>query len=186
MFNKKLLILLSVFFLSRIVAGQTPCDILGQNPGTAFPVCGTDTFSILSVKTCGNRPLINPASCTNVQFTDKNPYWYKFTCFTAGTLGFFITPNTITDDYDWQIFDVTNRNPNDIYTDGTMFVACNWSGEGGITGTNSTAANLTECDGFGVPKFTKMPTLIEGHEYVLLVSHFTNSQSGYSLSFGGG
>jgi hypothetical protein len=31
-----------------------------------------------------------------------------------------------------------------------------------------------------------MPTLIQGHEYLLLVSHFSNSQSGYALSFGGG
>ena len=38
----------------------------------------------------------------------------------------------------------------------------------------------------GVPSFSKMPTLIEGHEYLLLVSHFSDSQSGYSLSFGGG
>ncbi|MBK6937735.1 MAG: gliding motility-associated C-terminal domain-containing protein [Chitinophagaceae bacterium] len=31
-----------------------------------------------------------------------------------------------------------------------------------------------------------MPTLIQGHEYLLLVSHFTDGQSGYDLSFGGG
>jgi gliding motility-associated-like protein len=31
-----------------------------------------------------------------------------------------------------------------------------------------------------------MPTLIKGHVYLLLVSHFTDTQSGYSLSFGGG
>ncbi|MGZ8542005.1 MAG: gliding motility-associated C-terminal domain-containing protein, partial [Chitinophagaceae bacterium] len=30
------------------------------------------------------------------------------------------------------------------------------------------------------------PQLVAGHEYILLVSHFTDSQSGYSLSFGGG
>ncbi len=31
-----------------------------------------------------------------------------------------------------------------------------------------------------------MPVLQAGHEYMLLVSHFTNTQSGYTLSFGGG
>jgi gliding motility-associated-like protein len=31
-----------------------------------------------------------------------------------------------------------------------------------------------------------MPTIQQGHTYLLLVSHFTNSQSGYKLSFGGG
>ncbi len=31
-----------------------------------------------------------------------------------------------------------------------------------------------------------MPTIQEGHTYLLLTSHFTDSQSGYKLSFGGG
>jgi gliding motility-associated-like protein len=31
-----------------------------------------------------------------------------------------------------------------------------------------------------------MPTILVGHTYLLLVSHFTDSQSGYKLSFGGG
>jgi gliding motility-associated-like protein len=31
-----------------------------------------------------------------------------------------------------------------------------------------------------------MPTIQEGHTYLLLISHFTDSQSGYQLSFGGG
>jgi gliding motility-associated-like protein len=31
-----------------------------------------------------------------------------------------------------------------------------------------------------------MPNLIAGHEYLLMISHFTDGQSGYDLSFGGG
>jgi gliding motility-associated-like protein len=31
-----------------------------------------------------------------------------------------------------------------------------------------------------------MPTLVTGHNYLLLISHFSNTQAGYSLSFGGG
>ncbi|HUR67456.1 MAG TPA: gliding motility-associated C-terminal domain-containing protein [Chitinophagaceae bacterium] len=31
-----------------------------------------------------------------------------------------------------------------------------------------------------------MPNLILGHEYLLMISHFTDGQSGYDLSFGGG
>jgi gliding motility-associated-like protein len=31
-----------------------------------------------------------------------------------------------------------------------------------------------------------MPVLTAGHEYLLMISHFTNTQSGYTLSFGGG
>lgn len=167
--------------------GQT-CTTLGQNPGTAFPVCGTSTFSQSTVPICGSTDI--PAPCTGASlFQDKNPFWYKFTCFSPGTLGFAITPNILQEDYDWQIFDITNHDPSEVYTNAALFVACNWSGEFGITGTlngTQTGTSLSVCDGPGQPLLSKMPTLIQGHEYLMLVSHFSNTQSGYSLSFGGG
>jgi len=178
--------IISFLFLFAIIQkteAQT-CTDLGQNPGTAFPVCGTTAFNQGSVSICGGNTV--PSQCTGTLFTDKNPYWYKFTCFASGTLGFLITPTQITDDYDWQLFDVTGHNPADVYTDGSLFVACNWSGDGGLTGASSSGSSLVLCDGPGVPLFSAMPTLITGHNYLLLVSHFTDSQVGYSLSFGGG
>jgi len=178
--------ILSLFLVSfsPVIFSQTVCTTLGQNPGTAFPVCGTASFTMASVPICGDRQV--PGPCTNVPLTDKNPFWYKFTCFTAGTLSFLITPNTISDDYDWQLFDITNRDPNEVYTNPALFVACNWSGDGGVTGASAAGTSLVRCDGLGVPRFSSMPSLIQGHDYILLVSHFSNSQSGYSLSFGGG
>ncbi len=160
------------------------CIALGQNPETAFPVCGTATFTQSSVNICGDRTI--PSRCNGNVFTDKNPYWYKFTCFSSGTLGFIITPNNIGDDYDWQLFDVTNRNVRDVYNDVSMFVACNWSGESGVTGASPAGNSLIRCEGPGVPLFSSMPFITQGRQYLLLVSHFTNTQSGYSLSFGGG
>jgi gliding motility-associated-like protein len=174
---------LLLFVLSQFATAQI-CTDLGQNPETAFPVCGTTVFNQGSVSICGNRTV--PSQCTGTLFTDKNPYWYKFTCFASGTLGFLITPTNIGDDYDWQLFDVTGRNPSDVYIDGSLFVACNWSGDGGLTGASAAGSSLVLCDGPGVPLFSSMPNLITGHNYVLLVSHFTDSQVGYSLSFGGG
>ena len=186
--NKKILIYLLLFFLSRNSFSQTVCNGLGQNPQTAFPVCGTDTFKMASVPICGDR--LVPGPCTASQVTDKNPYWYKFTCFSAGTLGFLIKPNTFSDDYDWQLFDVTNRNPADIYTDSSLFVSCNWSGEPGNTGASAAGTLPSVCGSTGtgpaLPLFSKMPSLLLGHNYLLLISHFSDSQSGYSLSFGGG
>ena len=186
--NKKILIYVLLFFLSRNSFSQTVCNGLGQNPQTAFPVCGTDTFKMASVPICGDR--LVPGPCTASQVTDKNPYWYKFTCFSAGTLGFLIKPNTFSDDYDWQLFDVTNRNPADIYTDSSLFVSCNWSGEPGNTGASAAGTLPSVCGSTGtgpaLPLFSKMPSLLLGHNYLLLISHFSDSQSGYSLSFGGG
>lgn len=161
------------------------CTALGQTPASAFPVCGTSTFSQTTVPICSTQ--LVPGPCPNSGlFYDRNPFWYTFTCFSPGQLVFLITPNTFTDDYDWQLFDVTGHNPNDVFTDSSLFVACNWSGESGYTGTADTGTSLIWCDGFGVPTFSSPPYLQQGHVYLLLISHFTVSQSGYSLSFGGG
>jgi gliding motility-associated-like protein len=170
-----------VVFASRL-NGQA-CTTLGQTPATAFPVCGTSSFSQNTVPICGNTP-VPGVGCANV-LSDKNPYWYKFTCFEAGKLAFQITPNDLGDDYDWQIYDITGKNPNEVYSNSSIIVASNWSGEPGITGASVAGRSLNVCEGFGRPLFSAMPDLVKGHEYIMLVSHFTNSQSGYKLSFGG-
>jgi len=169
------------------VHAQTPCTTLGQNPSSAFPVCGVDTFSQSTVPYCGGNAVPSPCNVPG-QFSvsDINPFWYKFTCYKAGTLGFLITPNDLNDDYDWQLFDITGHNANDIYTDNSLFIACNWSGFSGLTGATSAGTSLTNCINFDFPPFSSMPELKVNHNYILLISHFTQSQSGYTLSFGGG
>jgi len=179
----RILLLFIAVFIVRDAAGQK-CTQLGQNPETAFPVCGTSVFSQSQVPICGVKEV--PSPCNTALITDKNPYWYKFTCYTSGTLGFVITPANLNDDYDWQIFDITNESPAAVYSKSSLFVACNWSGESGVTGASDDGNSLTVCEGLGRPLWSAMPDLIAGHEYLLLVSHFTDSQSGYTLEFGGG
>jgi gliding motility-associated-like protein len=176
-------LILFVILLFSISEGYTQtCLTLGQNPSTSFPVCGTATFVQNSVPICAGSAIPGPCG---PGLADKNPYWYRFTCYIPGLLGFLITPNNIADDYDWQLFDVTGRNPNDAYTDATLFVACNWSGFGGVTGASTTGTSLINCAG-NVPIFSSMPTLILGHDYLLMISHYTNTQSGYQMTFTGG
>ena len=185
MLQKKLSIFVFLFFISgKLFSQNIPCTTLGQNPETAFPVCGTDTFRQNTVPYCGGIAV--PCPCPGVLFTDKNPYWYKFTCFTSGKLAFFITPNS-PEDYDWQIFDVTGHIPGDVFTDPSLFVACNWSAEFGVTGASDFfgGTSLIECEGPGINLFSKMPDLIAGHNYLLLISHFSDTPNGYGLSFGG-
>ncbi len=173
----------AIFFSSFSYAQN--CTNLGQNPNTAFPVCGTNTFIQNSVPICAGATVPSP-SCSGAVYEDKNPYYYKFTCFTAGTLFFTINPNTNSDDYDWSLYDITNQLPNAIYTNANLTIASNWSGDGGSTGMSNSGTNQYVCAGFGKPRWTKPTNLIVGHNYLLMVSHFTNSQSGYGLSFGGG
>ena len=161
------------------------CTNPGQTPGTAFPVCGSRIFTQTTVAICGGTPL--PAiHCPNDGVTDRNPYWYKFTCLKAGTLGFVITPKILDEDYDWELYDVTGTSPNSVYSNGNLVVSCNWSGEFGITGASTAGSSLFVCAGGGKPLFSSMPQLQLGHDYLLLISHFTNTQSGYTLEFKGG
>ncbi|MGH2564430.1 MAG: gliding motility-associated C-terminal domain-containing protein, partial [Ginsengibacter sp.] len=63
------------------------------------------------------------------------------------------------------------------------------SGNTGLTGASAAGTSLQNCAGQTYPTFSAMPTLKQGHNYLLLISHFTRytpSQNGYKLSFGGG
>ncbi len=168
----------------------TACSTLGQNPTTAFPVCGLDTFKQTSVPLCGGKTIPVPG-CGNAAYGDLNPFWYQFTCYQTGTLGFTITPENLNDDYDWQLFDITGQDPNAVYTNQSLFVVGNWSGSYGVTGTSANNNNIVSCASNPatehVTTFSKMPIITIGHVYLLLISHYSgDGQSGYGLSFSGG
>ena len=190
MYLKQVLIFISFVFFTLFANAQS-CTTLGQTPPTAFPVCGTTSFSQSNVPVCSSNSLYVPG-CTSsgaVNYANKNPYWYKFTCYTSGTLGFLITPNNAADDYDWQLYDVTGLDPNQVLTNHNIIVTGNWAGNPGPTGTSSTGLSSIQCASSyngNESRFAKMPNLVAGHQYILLVSHFTDSQSGYTLSFNGG
>lgn len=178
-----------LFCFSTFVAGQA-CTTPGQTPSTAFPVCGTTVFQQTTVPLCSSHTLIVPGcSSSGAAYADRNPYWYRFTCFQSGTLGFLCSPIDQGDDYDWQLYDITGHNPDDVFTDKSLIVTGNWAGTYGNTGASNAGVDFIQCGSDPAAKlnsFAKMPNLIQGHTYLLLISHFTDSQSGYKLSFGGG
>ncbi|MCW3117287.1 MAG: domain containing protein [Chitinophagaceae bacterium] len=192
---KRFLLLFTVTLAVFQTAKSQTCTTLGQTPATAFPVCGTNVFTQTSVPPCVNHVI--PTNCTNDGniYQDLNPYWYKFTCFQSGTLGFQINPNNSGDDYDWQLFDITGYNPEEVFNSSSLIVSYNWSGEQGNTGSSSAGTSLFVCGSTfqnGIPGpirplFSKMPSIIAGHQYLLMISHFSgDEQSGYQLSFNGG
>ncbi|MFI5133031.1 MAG: gliding motility-associated C-terminal domain-containing protein [Chitinophagales bacterium] len=184
------ILLFCVFVLISTRGYSQPCTNLGQTPSTAFPVCGTTVFQQTTVPICQTVNLFVPGcSGDGALYANKNPYWYKFTCYASGTLGFLITPNDLGEDYDWQLYDITGHNPDDVFTDQSLVVSGNWSGTYGLTGASASGVNFIQCasDPAGnAPTFAAMPNLIVGHTYLLMVSHWSDTQSGYALSFGGG
>ncbi len=182
-----------IFLLLANILLAQPCTTLGQTPSTAFPVCGTKVFQQNTVPICATTDVFVPgcpgSSSGGASYQNKNPFYYRFTCYTAGTLGFVITPLAANEDYDWQLYDITGRNPDEIFTNNSLIVTGNWAGTYGPTGASATGVSTIQCasdPNAGAPTFAAMPTLIQGHEYILMVSHWTNTQSGYNLSFGGG
>ncbi len=193
MLLKKLSIFVIILLLIPGSFYAQVCTTLGQNPTTAFPVCGTSVFHQDSVPLCNSDKIYAPGCSvygdTSTYYSNKNPYWYKFTCFQSGTLNFIITPNGPFEDYDWQLYDVTGHNPDDVYTDTTLVVTGNWAGTFDSTGASATGVNYIQCSSDPSamsPTFALSPNLIQGHNYLLIVSHFYDTQQGYSLSFGGG
>lgn len=191
--SPKLVLALPLMFLLFCYqsALSQACTTLGQTPSTAFPVCGTSTFTQNNVPLCQTNDIFVPGCIDGAAYANKNPFFYKFFCYTAGTLGFIINPLAANEDYDWQLWDITGKNPNDIFTDHSLVVTGNWAGTYGATGASATGANFLQCSSSPTanppaPTFAKMPDIIAGHEYLLMISHFTDGQSGYTLAFSGG
>jgi gliding motility-associated-like protein len=158
----------------------------GQQAATAFPICTSDTFK-QGVLPNGFDASISIPGCD--PYYELNPFYYRFYCFSSGYLGFEIIPNLAADNYDWILFDITGVLPSTIFIDPTLIVTGNRSSNPGNTGTKLEGTNNNTCPIGTIDNpstFTKMPKLIAGHEYLLLVTHPMGTQSGYSLVFSGG
>ena len=194
--RKLYLILACVFIVGSLIA-QPPTiqDCLG-----AIPICQEIYSSNVSLPGDGNYPNeINVnISCTSYE---DHSVWYSFTVDESGDFGFVITPNNSTDDYDWALFNITNAECEDIYTDPDLLVSCNASGGtffdpnacSGTTGaTGGTAYDIqgAGCGTFppdfeyGYSTFNDLIPVQAGNTYVLMVSNWTGSTFGYEIDFG--
>ena len=158
----------------------------GQIAATSFPICTLDTFKQGVLPDGFDANIVIPGCDL---FYEYNPFYYRFSCFASGTVGFVITPNLANDNYDWVLFDITGVNPSAVYSDPTLIVTGNRSSVPGNTGAKSGGTNNTIClvgTSDNPSTFTKMPNLTKGRDYLLLVTHPSGPQSGYSLVFEGG
>ena len=175
---------------SPVLMAQLPCTFPGQTPATALTICGNSTYSQSPLMNCYNNSFFVPG-CTNqnTSYGDNNPIYYKFTCNRSGTFAFVVMPWKPSDDYNWQLFDITGKNPDNIYRDKTLSVAGNWSGTLGPTGASSTGVSFIQCRSFPIygdkNTFSAMPQLIAGHTYLLMIGSADASGS-FALTVGGG
>ena len=191
---KKIFTLLII--IVSVVSGALAqsCSLPGMTPGNAIPVCGTSVFHQDRVDNCSG-PNVAQNSCS-IGATSSSSYWYKFTCYQTGTLGFLISGISNADDYDWVLFDITGQNPNDVFSNPALAISINLYGAGSgpapypesPTGCKAGATGNVHCEGSagGNTPFNAMPTITMGHDYLLMVTNWTKSTTGYDLSFTGG
>jgi hypothetical protein len=172
------------FGLPAFVNAQQ-CNNPGQTPETAFLVCGSDAYVMNNPEFCGLQRVATPCPA-GYTYENTNPHFFRMNCFSSGTLGFIIEPDEAVANYDWQLFDITSTNPNDMFTNPALFVACNWSADPGTTGASIDGTDLIVCGGPGGALFSKMPVITAGRSYLLMVSDKSFSLQGYQLTFTGG
>ncbi|MEZ4830153.1 MAG: hypothetical protein R3C61_28300 [Bacteroidia bacterium] len=129
------------FVLLSVVCHQTAFAQLPPNQPeqdciNALPVCQNIFVQPNSYQDEGQNP--NEINATNscLASGERNDTWYIFTTQTAGNVAFTITPATLTDDYDWAVYNLTNANCAAIATNPALEVSCNYSGTPGATGPN--------------------------------------------------
>lgn len=184
--NGLLIATITINFLFTTISStaQTPTD---QDCLGAITVCQSVYSQLNSYSGTGNYPNEIPTSgsCPGncLSSGEKNDVWYIFTVNTGGDLGFQITPNNQNDDYDWAVYSLNEYDCEDIYTHvSQMQVSCNYSGTPGATG--ATLVNGSNCQGAGGSNKCKFIPVEAGDVYVLNISNFSSSQSGYTLDFG--
>lgn len=178
--EKTITFLFLFIFSGTICLGQT-CTHPGQTPESAINLCGSATI-IMNVPTrCGQTPV--PIPCGDgYPYSNKNPVFFKILCFGSGTLGFNITPIDLNANFSWALFNVTNTNPADIFTNPNLLLACNWSATLGVTGASIDGNDLIVCSGGSQNPFSKMPDLVRGMTYILMVVDEPGSSEPFQLS----
>lgn len=166
----------------------------GQDCASPFPVCK----SAINVANPGPQAFGTVCDFPNgvncLASGERGSYFYRITIAAAGFLEFNIVPNdwpgapsTAATDYDfavWRTRTAGVAGPANCGNLGsTAPVSCNYSALG-VTGCYS-AANFTSppaFPGFG-GAYQQQITVAAGDEYLLNISNFSNSTSGFTLNF---
>jgi gliding motility-associated-like protein len=183
-------IVLCFYIIMQPLRAQNCTGRKGHTPSTAHVICGNGTYNLAPSISCFNNSFFLPG-CTNqnTSYGDLNPNYFRFNCNAAGTLAFTIAPRLPGDDINWQLFDITGKQPDDIYTNQSLSIAANWSGTFGTTGASAAGLVFFQCrslatDG-NINTFSPLIPLQQGHTYLLMVSNVSVAGD-FALTMGGG
>ena len=165
----------------------------GQDCGTYLPVCDTTmSFGDPGFQAFGNICDFPGGGSNCLLSGERGSVWFDIPINANGFLEFSIVPkdwpgapSTAGTDYDFAVWKIAGSGAvtcAQIAT-GAAPVTCNYNSLG-VTGlysaTNATAP--AQYPGFGAAFNTRL-TVVNGERYVLVVSNFTNSTSGFDIIF---
>ncbi len=167
-------------------------------------LCDKSPFKVESLTGVGSdRNEIESGNCIEIE---SQSAWYKWTCDSAGTLAFTLTPNdfrdrnNISDDLDFAVYELPNGIDN---CTGKRLVRCMASGANGIGGVTDPLPTWINCNGptglmLGDPDITESPgcqvgnnnfvralDMEVGKSYVLIINNYSRSGLGFAIEFGG-
>ncbi len=166
----------------------------GQDCGVYLPVCDTSmSFGDPGFQSFGNICDFPGGGNNCLLSGERSSVWFEIPINANGNLSFSVvpkdwpgSPSTAGTDYDFAVWKTVGAgavNCSAIAAGGTP-ISCNYSALG-VTGCfgNTIGTPPAAYPGFGTSFNTSIPVLA-GETYVLVVSNFTNSTSGFDIVFG--
>lgn len=176
---------------------EVPSPSSDCEPGVIL--CDKSPFTVQNVTGVGSvTGEIGNVGCNSFgcQLSESGSAWYKWTCDEAGSLTFSLTPLNPVDDLDFVLYELPNG-VNDC--SGKFDLRCMASGEvvgapldvwepcTGETGLSLNDGDINESCGCseGDNNFVSAIDMVPGVAYALVINNFSQSGSGFSVSFGG-
>lgn len=111
---------------------------------------------------------------TSATTVELNSYWFRVKLAESGEFGFTITPNDLSEDWDFAVY-----GPNDTCGALRDPVACNYRGTGGYTGVG------LDPNGVKTIGYEDWLDVAAGQVYFVLINQYDGSNAGFSISWKG-
>ncbi len=163
------------------LAQLLPVNQKEQNACDALVLCGNKFTSPYAYQGYGTKMDLTNTPCSG---GEANSMWLRLNVNTAGTIVFTLTPTIATDDYDFAVVNLTNKDCNNITS--ADVIRCNYnnnspgSNVNGAIGLNN--ASLIQFVGAGTfgSSFAQQITANAGDVYLIMINNF-----GYYTGVGG-
>lgn len=156
-----------------------------QNCLGAIPICQNVHTQINSYSGFGTIAELNGSNQGCLTTGENNSVWYILNTATPGMLAFTISATGGSADYDFAVWDLTDKSCAAIAA-GMPPIRCNYaslpnSSPGGLTGLSLSALNPSL--GAAGPSFSSAIAVSSGQTFVIMINNSSGSTAGYTIDF---